>query len=171
MHLLLHAAVQGWEREREAGGSLGDEVVTLLTNDRLIQCESRLLVIETAETSPKVKFSESALAVQYLPGEYVYKVVKRGSPVPPRAVDVVWTCSGSSESAEGEGMLHAILESSCRFGVVDEDAEVRQLAWQVLAALLPPRGEPGSNRMALSAGTAAQIQPEEDGQGIMGPTI
>jgi WD40 repeat protein len=139
LRLLLHVAVPGWESKAGEGGLLGDAVVHLLTNDRLIRWESRWVVIDSKAVSP-LKLSDTAVAVQYQTGEYVHRLVLRDAPGVPRPADIVWSCKTGGEISASTRFLRAILESSARFGVLDEDATVRKLSWQLVETLLPARG-------------------------------
>ena len=158
--LLLHVAVPGWEGEAGEGGVLGDAVVNLLTDDRLIRWESRWVVIDSSQISPTVKLS-GAVAVQYQPGEYVHQLVLRGAPIPPRPADIIWNCASSGENGASKQFLRAILQSSARFGVLDEDASVRKLSWQLVEKLLPARGaQPVSGSNARDKEESAALSGE-----------
>ena len=123
------------------------------------------MVIDSKDVSP-LKLSDTAVAVQYQTGEYVHRLVLRDAPDVPRPADIVWSCKTSGEISASTQFLRAILESSARFGVLDEDATVRKLSWQLVETLLPARAaQVGSGSSAHDREGSAAFSGERMGEG------
>ena len=178
LRLLYLVAVPGWQAHGAVGvgGGMGTgqggpqygSVIDLLTNDKLLRWESRIIAVKTSTHKPNVNIAGVTVA-ELQPGEYVRQVVVRESceVSQQRPPQVLWDCQGGTSAGGGiEGhkrMLECILASSARFGVVDEDPLVRSLAWQVVSVLLPA---PGAQTPAPAHPGASQQRAE--GVGVWG---